>query len=105
MARVRFTPNLRRHIGCPPGDAPGSCVREGLDSVFAAHPRARGYVLDEAGAVRRHMTIFLDGSPIRDRQRLSDPVADASHIDVFQALIRSSPRGTPAPFTAPAHPG
>jgi sulfur-carrier protein len=36
--------------------------------------------------LRRHMTIFVDGRAVRDRARLSDPVAAGSTIYVFQAL-------------------
>jgi sulfur-carrier protein len=43
-------------------------------------------VLDDQAALRRHMTIFVDGRAIRDRIRLSDAVADGSTIYVFQAL-------------------
>jgi hypothetical protein len=61
-------------------------VREVLDKVFADNPQARGYVLDDQSALRRHMTIFVDGQMIRDRARLADPVKDSSTIHVFQAL-------------------
>jgi hypothetical protein len=86
MPRVVFTPNLQRHVSCPPTDAPGRTVREVLDAVFADNPRARGYVLDEQGAVRKHMVIFVDGVQIEDRTRLSDPVPPAGEVYVMQAL-------------------
>lgn len=86
MAFVAFTQNIQRHVPCPPMQAPGRTVREVLDNVFAANPQARGYVLDDQAALRRHMTVFVDGVLIRDRVRLSDPVGDASSIAVFQAL-------------------
>jgi sulfur-carrier protein len=86
MAKVAFTANIQRHVACPETEAAGHSVREVLDAVFAANPQARSYVLDDQGAVRRHMTIFVDGQIIRDRARLSDVVTDASRIYVFQAL-------------------
>ncbi len=86
MPRVTFTRNLQRHVECPPCEATGATVREVLDQVFAENERARRYVLDERGAVRRHMNVFIDGSPVRDRITLSDPVSAASHICVMQAL-------------------
>ena len=86
MAKVTFTPNIQRHVACPPTVAAGNTVRAVLDAVFADNPRARGYVLDDQGALRRHMTIFIDGRVIADRERLSDPVDDESSITVFQAL-------------------
>jgi molybdopterin synthase sulfur carrier subunit len=86
MATVIFTPNVQRHVGCPQAKAGGGTVREVLDNVFAANPQARSYVLDDQAALRRHMTIFVDGRMIRDRVRLADTVGDTSTIHVFQAL-------------------
>ncbi|MCE9591455.1 MAG: MoaD/ThiS family protein [Planctomycetes bacterium] len=86
MTHVRFTQNIQRHVACPPCDVEGSTVRQVLDAVFATNPRARGYFLDDRGALRKHVNVFLDGLPIRDRTNLSDAVADKSEIDVMQAL-------------------
>jgi len=86
MATVIFTPNVQRHVGCPRAEAAGGTVREVLDNVFAANPQARGYVLDDQAALRRHMAVFVDGRMIRDRARLADTVGEASTIHVFQAL-------------------
>jgi sulfur-carrier protein len=86
MARVVFTRNIQRHIACPTTDAPGGTVAEVLGQVFTGNPAARGYVLDDQGAVRKHMVIFVDGETIRDRARLTDPVKPTSEIYVMQAL-------------------
>ncbi len=86
MATVSFTPNLERHVECPTRTVEGDSVRAVLDGVFAANPRLRGYVLDDQGALRRHMMVFVDGQQIEDRERLSDPVRPASEIYVMQAL-------------------
>ena len=86
MAKVSFTPNLQRHVACPQSEATGGTVREVLDAVFASNPQARSYVLDDQSALRKHMTIFIDGQIIKDRTRLSDAVTETSAIYVFQAL-------------------
>ena len=86
MATVAFTETIQRHVACPPREAPGATVREVLDVVFAGNPRARGYVLDEQGVLRKHMAIFLDGRMIHDRSGLSDPVRPDSKVYVMQAL-------------------
>jgi hypothetical protein len=86
MADVAFTPNLQRHIECPRREAAGATVREVLDGVFADNPRLRGYVVDERGALRKHMMVFVDGRQIADRERLSDPVGPHSELYVMQAL-------------------
>jgi molybdopterin synthase sulfur carrier subunit len=86
MATVRFTQNIQRHVACPTRDVEGSTAREVLDNYFRDNERARGYVLDETGAVRRHMVVFVDGDLIHDRDTLTDAVKPDSVIDVIQAL-------------------
>ena len=86
MASVHFTANLQRHVSAPSTDAAGASVREVLDVVFDANPRLRGYVVDEAGALRHHMNVFVNGQQIRDRERLSDAVGPDDELYVMQAL-------------------
>ena len=86
MAKIVFTPNIQRHVVCPEAEVAGASVREVLDNAFASNPQARSYVLDDQAALRRHMTIFVDGRMIRDRARLADTVGEASTIHIFQAL-------------------
>ena len=86
MAQVTFTPNIQRHVQCPTSAVAGATVREVLEAVFADNPQARSYVLNDQGAIRRHMVIFVDGRPIEDRQTLGDPVAADAEVFVMQAL-------------------
>lgn len=86
MPKVVFTQNLQRHVPCPPSSAPGNTVREVLDHVFSNNPRLRGYVVDETGALRKHMSVFVDGEHITDRKSLNDSVHTDSEIYVMQAL-------------------
>ena len=90
MATVVFTPNLKRHVECPTEEAVGSTVRAVLDQVFASNPRLRTYVLDDQGALRHHMVVFVDGNQIEDREHLSDPVRPTSEVYVMQALSGGS---------------
>jgi len=86
MARVTFTPNLQRHISCPPVEVAGGTLRQVLEAVFAGNALARGYVLDDQSALRRHMAVFIDGAPVRDRVHLSDPVPQGAEVYIMQAL-------------------
>jgi len=90
MPTVQFTQNLRRHIDCPMASANGATVRQVLDAVFAANPRARSYVLDERGQLRKHMMIFVNGEAIADREGLADPIDPSGEIFVMQALSGGS---------------
>lgn len=86
MPTVHFTANLIRHVSCPSVRVEGATVAEVLEAVFQQNPRLRSYVVDEQGAVRKHMNVFVDGQQVRDRVRLGDPVDAASEIYVMQAL-------------------
>ncbi len=86
MPRVTFTGNLQRWIDAPAMDVAGATVREALEAVFARHPLLRGYILDDQGAVRRHVVVFVGGEPVQDRKNLSDAVAPGAVISVLQAL-------------------
>jgi sulfur-carrier protein len=86
MARVSFTTNLRRHVRCPTVEAEGATVREVLDRVFAENAQLGAYVLDDQKALRKHMTVLVDGARLKDLEGLSDPVAPQSQIFVMQSL-------------------
>jgi sulfur-carrier protein len=86
MAKITFTANIQRHVACPDVVVDGGTIREALDAVFAGNPRARSYVLDDQGGLRKHMAIYPDGEIVRDRIRIGVPVTDDSVIHVFQAL-------------------
>ena len=86
MARVTFTTNLRRHVGCATVEAEGRTVREILNKVFESNERLRTYILDDQAALRKHMTILVDGKRVSDLAGLSDAVLPKSEVYVMQAL-------------------
>lgn len=86
MVRVVFPAVLARHVECPPMDVVGCTVRQCLEAAFRARPELRGYVLDDQGALRQHMTIFVNGVPMQDRARQGDAVPPQARIDILQAL-------------------
>jgi molybdopterin converting factor small subunit len=86
MARVSFTSVLQRFLPAPSVEVEGGTVGAALAVVFASRPELRGYVLDDQGALRRHVAVYVSGRPLRDRVRLTDPVGPRDEIYVFQAL-------------------
>ncbi len=86
MTTLSFSPNLLRHVETPPARIEGTTVRQVLEAYLRAHPDVRGYVLDDQGALRKHVAIFLNQSLIHDRVKLSDPVHDNDELFVAQAL-------------------
>ena len=86
MATVRLTPHLKRHLEADSTQVPGGTVRSVLDAVFARNKQLRSYILDDEGALRQHVAIFVDDRRVTDRRALSDPVGDQSEVYVLQAL-------------------
>jgi hypothetical protein len=86
MATVYFTRWLK---GIAPGECveiDGDTVRDVLDRLFATHPLARNYVLDEQDRLRRHVCIFLDGERLAHTTALGAALTPHSDIYVMQAL-------------------
>jgi sulfur-carrier protein len=61
MAEIHFTSHLRNLVTDGPLSAAGATVGEALMNVLAAQPHMRSYVLDDRGALRKHVCIFADG--------------------------------------------
>lgn len=86
MARIVFTPQLRRFVEIPELETSSETVREALEASFAVNPRLRGYVLDDQGHLRANVVIFVDGRRLRELKLLSDALRPDSVMHVLQAL-------------------
>jgi len=86
MPQVHFTSNLQRHLSCPSVEVGGATVGAALDAVFKDNAALRSYLLDDQGRLRRHVNVFVNGTPVQDRDKLSDAVASGDEVFVFQAL-------------------
>ncbi len=87
MAQVKFTPNLKRFF-------PDLCecridAADVAEIVAAVDQRWRGladYIIDEQGALRKHVNIFVGNELLRDKRTLSDRVSADTRIYIVQAL-------------------
>jgi predicted phage tail protein len=61
-------------------------VAEAVEAMEALAPGFAFYVCDEAGRLRQHVNIFVEGERIRDRATLSDPLAPDTRVMILQAL-------------------
>ena len=86
MARIHFTPQLRRFTETPEVDSAATTLRAALEDAFACNPRLRGYVLDDQGHVRPNVVIFIDGRRSTDRTQLTEALVPDSQVYVLQAL-------------------
>ncbi len=89
MPTVRITPNLYRFfpelehqmIWVPVGS-----VAEILRAVDNISPGFTDYILDEHGALRRHVNLSVDDKIVIDKKRLTDIVPENGTVYIFQAL-------------------
>lgn len=60
----------------------GHTVAETLGELLKAEPGLRGHLLDEGGALRPHVSVFVDGA----RAELESPVGDGASIRILHAV-------------------
>ena len=87
MAQVKFTPNLQRFFpdlrAC---EVEAETIAEVVDAVDARWRGLGDYIVDEQGALRKHVNIFIGDELIRDKRRLSDAVSADTRVYIMQAL-------------------
>ncbi|MBI1372424.1 MAG: MoaD/ThiS family protein [Phycisphaera sp.] len=86
MPTIGFTANVAKYVDVSPPRLTGDTVRAALEDLFAINPKLRSYVLDDQGAVRTHVVVFVNGEAIADRATLSEAVKDDDEIFIAQAL-------------------
>jgi hypothetical protein len=93
VSTITFARAFRRHVDCPDetidggdGTVDAVTVGDALAEYFRRHPSVRSYVLDDTGALRRHVTVFLDDGQLSHREALAAPFAPTSTLHLFQAL-------------------
>ena len=94
MANVRYTKHLTRFFPDLANHSQlhvsGETVAEVITSLDKSYPGLAAYIVDERGALRKHVNIFLDQELIHDRETLQDPVAENDSLFIFQALSGGS---------------
>lgn len=88
MPNVHFTTHLQRFFPTLEQglEADGQTVADVVRSLEQQHPGFAAYVVDERGALRKHVNIFVDEELVTDRERLSDVVGQQTRVFIFQAL-------------------
>ena len=60
----------------------GATVVELLRALEGRHPEVKGWILDERGAVRRHINVFVNG----ERGDASSAVHSGDRVEVLPAI-------------------
>lgn len=87
MATVQFTRHLLRFfpdLSEVRVDAP--TVADLVQALDRDHPGLAAYLVDDRGALRQHVNIFVGDARVRDREALSDPLKPDSQVFIIQAL-------------------
>ena len=86
MPYLEFAASIQRHVKAPPIEVAAETVADALRCVFASNRPLENYILDDQGAVRKHIAIFVNDAAIKDRLQQTDQVQDSDKIYVIQAL-------------------
>jgi molybdopterin synthase sulfur carrier subunit len=87
MAKVVLTTNLRSYTGGVTNtEAVGATVHQLLLDLERRLPGLRAYIVNETGALRKHVNVFVDGEFVADRAALSDHLSPDSTVHILQAL-------------------
>jgi molybdopterin converting factor small subunit len=87
MALIRFTAALKRfYPNLEPVDIQGNTIATLLSGLEKKYPTITDYLIDEHGAMRQHIHIYIGDRMVMDRIGLTDAVSDKDEIWVMQAL-------------------
>lgn len=64
----------------------GATVGEVIEGLGRAHPGMRERLLDDKGAVRRFVNVFVGDEDIRFLEGLSTPLKGGEHISIVPAI-------------------
>jgi molybdopterin synthase sulfur carrier subunit len=83
VALVRLRGPLKRLAGDRTvHSVAGGTVRDLLRELERGQPAIAGWILDERGAIRRHINVFVNG----ERGREETAVAEDDRVDVLPAI-------------------
>jgi molybdopterin converting factor small subunit len=86
-AVVRIPTILRTYTGgAAEVAAEGATLQDVLDSLDAQYPGIAARVLDDNGALRRFVNIYVNDDDVRFLDGLVTPIADGANISIIPAV-------------------
>ena len=84
---VRIPTILRTYTdGASEVAADGGTLAEVLDSLEANHPGIRSRILDDQGAIRRFVNVYVGNDDVRFLDSLDTPTPDGAQVSVIPAV-------------------
>jgi molybdopterin converting factor small subunit len=84
---VRIPTILRTYTdGASEVDADGGTLAEVLESLDSSYPGIKGRILDEQGAIRRFVNVYVGNDDVRFLDALDTSTPDGTQISVIPAV-------------------
>jgi sulfur-carrier protein len=84
---VRIPTILRTYTdGASEVDAAGGTLAEVIDSLDASYPGLKGRILDEQGAIRRFVNVYVGNDDVRFLDALDTSTPDGTEVSVIPAV-------------------
>jgi molybdopterin converting factor small subunit len=84
---VRIPTILRPYTGgAAEVSAEGDTLAAVLDALEAVHPGLRARVLDDGGALRRFVNVYVNDDDVRFAEGLATPTPDGTSISIIPAV-------------------
>ncbi|CAN5246238.1 MoaD/ThiS family protein [soil metagenome] len=84
---VRIPTILRSYTaGASEVSAEGASLAEVLDDLDAKHPGIKARILDDQGAIRRFVNVYVGNDDVRFLEALDTPTPDGVQVSVIPAV-------------------
>lgn len=84
---VHFTPHLKRFFPLPEAvEIEAGSLKDMVQRLEHRWPGLAFYLVDDQGALRQHVAIWVDGERLLDRSRFGEPLREGAVVHVMQAL-------------------
>jgi sulfur-carrier protein len=86
MITVSFAPSIQRHKPVAEQRVSVGTLAQVLDAACGATSGLRHYILDDQGAIRKHVAVFVNQEMHLPRDELSRPLRSGDQVLVIQCL-------------------
>jgi sulfur-carrier protein len=83
---VDFAPSIQRHKRVATQQLPAGTLAQTLDAACEASEGLRHYILDDQGAIRKHVAVFINRDLHQPRHDLSRSLKAGDKVLVIQCL-------------------
>ena len=86
LVKVTLTANLQKYFPRAKFEIEASSVKQVLEKMDEERPLFSRYVLEDNGAIRKHVNIFVDGEVVRDKSHVNIALKSGAQVHIMQAL-------------------